>query len=301
MALTECVCTVDSQGRELVVHGTPQFPIACYHDDFSRANLPWHWHEELELAILTEGTAVMAAGNEKFTLNPGDGIFVNSGILHAAWDLKGSCCRFHSIVFHSRLVGGSQDSIYHQDYILPLIRNKAMECLFLSPDTPWQKSVLEAIEETWQACVQEPAGYEFQVRDVLSRLIFHLHSHMPKSGQLPGPKTLRDAQRIKTMLSCIHTRFGEELTAAQIAASAMVSDSECLRCFRATIGTTPIQYLKQYRIQRAAEQLTGTTDRISDIAARCGFQDMSYFTRSFREELGCTPSQYRKQAAHQLE
>ena len=294
MALTEACCTVDSQGRELLAHGTTAFPIACYHDDFSRADLPWHWHEELEFAILTEGTATMAAGNEKFVLKAGDGLFVNSSILHAAWDMNGSCCRFHSIVFHPRLVGGSQDSVFHQDYVLPLIRNRGLECLFLSPDISWQQQALTAIEDAWQACVQEPPGYAFQVREALSRLIFLLHSNTSVLSQPPGEKALRDAARVKTMLSCIHAHFSEELTVRQIAASCAISDSECLRCFRSTIGTTPIRYLKEYRVQQAAEQLTATGDRIADIAARCGFQDMSYFTKTFREVKGCTPTEYRR-------
>ena len=99
------------------------------------------------------------------------------------------------------------------------------------------------------------------------------------------------------MLRCIHGQFDCELTTAAIAATASVSESECLRCFRKTIGTTPIQYLKQYRIRQSAKQLAETGLKISDIAVSCGFQDMSYFTKAFREQMGCTPTQYRKNAS----
>ena len=99
------------------------------------------------------------------------------------------------------------------------------------------------------------------------------------------------------MLSWVHSHFDAELSTASIAASASISESECLRCFRRTIGTTPIQYLKQYRLQQAAKQLTETDRKVSDIAAGCGFQDMSYFTRGFREAMGCVPTEYRKKAS----
>ena len=73
-----------------------------------------------------------------------------------------------------------------------------------------------------------------------------------------------------------------------------MSESECLRCFRAMLGTTPIQYVKQLRIQKAAELLLSTGRRVADIAAQCGFQDASYFTRTFREHRGCSPAEYRR-------
>ena len=99
------------------------------------------------------------------------------------------------------------------------------------------------------------------------------------------------------MLTCIHSQYGSELSTAAIAASASVSESKCLRCFRTTIGTTPIQYLKHYRIQQAAKLLMETGEKVSDIAAVCGFQDMSYFTRTFRKIMGCVPTEYRKTAS----
>ena len=62
---------------------------------------------------------------------------------------------------------------------------------------------------------------------------------------------------------------------------------------RDTIGRPPIQYVKHYRVQKAAELLTSTALKIGQIAERCGFQDDTYFIRSFREIKGMTPAKYR--------
>lgn len=296
MALGICCTSVDKNGLELVEHGTTQFPIACYHDDLSSGEVPWHWHDELEAAVITSGQAIVTAGNEKYIIGPGEGFFINSGVLHGAWDVDDSGCRFHSLVFHPRLVGGSLDSVFYQNYILPLTENRVLEGLHLRPDVTWQKVMLDAIEESWQLCVREFAGYEFAVREALSRLVFQLCARLPTAQIRPGSKANRSAERIKIMLQYIHTHFPDEITTAHIARSATVSESECLRCFRATIGTTPIQYLKQYRIQKAAQLLLGSQEKVADIGAQCGFQDTSYFTKSFREAKGVTPSQFRKQS-----
>ena len=84
------------------------------------------------------------------------------------------------------------------------------------------------------------------------------------------------------------------LTLEEIARAGMVSKSECLRCFRNVIGPTPIQYLNQYRIQRAAELLVTTDCKITEIGGLCGFQEMGWFAKTFRKLKGCTPSEYRR-------
>ena len=297
MALTECNTTVDQTGRELLEHGTTAFPIACYHDDFRICDVPWHWHEEWEAVLITQGNCLVAAGNHKKRIYAGDGFFVHSGVLHGCWDTENSGCRFHSIVFHPRLVGGSRDSIFHQQFVQPLLEVSGPELMVLKAEIPWQKQALAALEEAWQQCVGEAAGFPFRVRNALSELVWLLCRHISSGAAPANSKDLRNAQRIKTMLHCIHNQFAYELTTAAIAASASISESECLRCFRKTIGTTPIQYLKQYRIQQAARLLAETGQKISDIAVSCGFQDMSYFTKAFREQMGSTPTQYRKNAS----
>lgn len=294
MALSECCASIDSQGRELIDHGNGQFPIACYQDDFRVMNVPWHWHPEWEAVYILEGSCTVAAGQQKQVLNAGDGFFINSGVLHGCWDLENSGCIFHSIVFHPRLVGGSLDSIIHLNYVLPLMENPAIELIPLSRAVAWQQEALNAIEQGWQAFVRADTGHEFSVREVLSRLVLLIWEHIPSAHSSADRKAIRDGARIKTMLSHIHENYGNELTVSQIAAAAAVSESECLRCFHTAIGSTPIQYLKQYRIQQAASLIRSTGRKIADIAHECGFQDMSYFTKSFREQYGTTPIQYRK-------
>ena len=54
MALTACNIRTSPQGRELKLHGTALFPVACYYDDLTTESLPWHWHDELEALIVVE-------------------------------------------------------------------------------------------------------------------------------------------------------------------------------------------------------------------------------------------------------
>ena len=294
MPLSECCINIDSSGQELTDHGTGVFPVACYQDDFRVMDVPWHWHPEWEAVRIMEGSCTIAAGGHRTTLKAGQGFFINSGILHGCWDFENSGCVFHSIVFHPRLISGSADSSLHLNYVLPLMDNSSLEWMIFSPSLPWQQEALDAVEKAWQACCKGDPGYEFHVRNDLSNLVLTLWQHMPPEQTSAEKKTQRETSRIKTMLAYIHQNYHLPLSVAQIASVVSVSESECLRCFRTSIGSTPIQYLKYYRLQQAASLLISTDKKITDIALCCGFQDVSYFTKSFREQMLCTPAEYRK-------
>lgn len=294
MALSPCDTRINRQGMELNQHGTGLFPIACYHDDLQKGPVPWHWHVELEIGIVTEGAAVVVAGNERFLAEQGEGFFINSGVLHAMWNRDQSNCRFHSAVFHPRLVGGNIDSIFWQNYIQPLLEDKTRQSIHFISSELWHRDALDAIEQAWNSCVEEPPGYDLKVRNALSQVAFLLSCNRTVAAKQPSAKVLRDEERMKKMLQFIQDNYAAQICTETIAGSAMISESECLRCFKNTIGTAPIQYLRQFRIQKAAELLSATSESVAEIAFRCGFPDASYFTKIFHEMRGCTPSEYRK-------
>lgn len=312
-----CDSSTDERGKERVRHGTALFPVACYDIDLRQYPVSWHWHAELEAAVVTQGAAVFAVGQERFTVRQGEGIFINSGVLHAAWNadpggdapeggVQGSTsperaqgggmqeCRLRSVVFHARLVAGGFDSVFWQEYLQPLTADSARQSVLFSAAEPWHMQALCAVEAAWKSSQSHQPGYEFEVRESLSRLIFLLCRHRAPAQANSPERVLREEERMKQMLRFIGENYASELTAAQIAQSARISESECLRCFRRTIGTPPSQYVKQLRVQKAAQLLAATAYGIAEIGALCGFQDASYFTKSFREMKGCTPSEFRR-------
>ncbi len=284
---------IGADGHELVSHGTAAFPLACYERIFTDTALPWHWHDELEVNVVLEGSLSFAAGSGRHTLRAGEGLFVNSGVLHAARNAGEGACRIYSFVFHPRLVGGDPGSVFWQEYLTPLLAARSVEGLALRPDVPWQREALERFQQADAAVREELPGYPFLVREGVSWLLYLVLAHRSAQPQ-PSEKAQRDAQRVKTMLQYIRLHYADNITVEQIAASAALSASECLRCFHATIGSTPIQYVKQLRVQQAAVLLTTTDRKVADIGAQCGFQETSYFSRAFRSVQGCTPSEYRR-------
>lgn len=232
---------------------------------------------------------------EKYRLTVGEGLFINAGVLHGDWPLNAGPCRLHSMVFHPRLVGGSPDSVFWQKYLQPLLTDPSRPCAVLRPQVDWQRETMENMERAFRAVVNEVPGYEFKTRAALSEMMYQLVTRAPAVQAMPK-KALRSADRIKTMLQFIQEHYAEDVSVEQIAASAAISPSECLRCFHDMIGTTPNQYLREQRAQRAAELLCSTGLQVAEIALQCGFQDASYFARAFRQVYGCGPTEYRRKA-----
>ena len=110
-----------------------RLPIACYHDDLQAEPVPWHWHEELEVLVVSEGMILATAGGEKFRLEKGEGLFINAGVLHGDWPLNAGSCRLHSMVFHPRLVGGNPDSVFWQKYLQPLLTDPSVPAPCCAP------------------------------------------------------------------------------------------------------------------------------------------------------------------------
>ena len=88
------------KGRELVQHGSALFPIACYAEDLSSYSVAWHWHEEFEDVLCTKGPLHVDVNKTRLTLQTGQGVFINSGVLHAVEQAPEGTALLHSGVFH---------------------------------------------------------------------------------------------------------------------------------------------------------------------------------------------------------
>ena len=257
----------DAEGREMVQHGSALFPIACYAENLKSYSVAWHWHEEFEYILAMKGPLTVDVNKTRVTLQTNQGVFLNSGILHAVEHAEKGEALLHSGVFHPRLVGG-------------------MDTIF------WQK-LIRPMREAWQAVAVEPFDYENRVRYYLSAALRLLSTQCVGGKTKVSQQEQIAAERMKQMLRFVEEHYAEELTVERIAASVALSESACLRSFRQMLGITPIQYVKQFRVEKAAELLRSTRLKTGEIGMECGFADGSYFIKTFREIKHCTPKEYR--------
>ena len=91
----------------------------------------------------------------------------------------------------------------------------------------------------------------------------------------------------------IDRHYTRELTIAYLAKKSGLSPFHFIRAFRQEVGSTPHQYQRARRIDRAKELLVTTPLPITEICDRIGFQSLGSFSSLFRRLTGETPAGYR--------
>lgn len=288
----EADCRLLADGRERTASAA-DFPCAAG-PDFYRGNAcSPHWHEEFELVIVQQGTLEATVNGSGHVLEAGEGIFVNTGVLHAYRETAGTGAAVTYLLFLPSLIGGRSGSVFWKKYLDPLISSLLLSGLPLR-SAPWERHILAGAQEAADLLRREPPGYEIEVRTHLSRAV-HL---ICANARLSGPVSSREkeaAQAMRQMLSFLDENYAHPLSTEEIAASAHVSVRSCQRLFRRFTSKSPKQFLTSLRIEKAQVLLQETTLDIPTIGSECGFADQSYFTKQFHRLCGCPPARYRLQ------
>jgi AraC family transcriptional regulator len=100
--------------------------------------------------------------------------------------------------------------------------------------------------------------------------------------------------RINKTFDYIESNLEKSMTLEELAAMANFSKFHFNRIFHSMVGETPFQFILRVRIERAATLiLINKKESISEIAQKCGFSDLSIFSRNFRNYFQMSASQYR--------
>jgi AraC-like DNA-binding protein len=147
--------------------------------------------------------------------------------------------------------------------------------------------------------IEEAAATRFGSESVVERLcdsIFVLVvRHCIESGQVrAGVFAAMQDRRLATVLALIHGEPWQPWTIAELCARAGLSKTVLSEKFAATIGTSPIEYLTNWRMQIAARWLTESALSIERVAERCGYDSMAAFSKAFKRSFGVAPGAYRR-------
>mgnify|MGYP005777887609 CR=1 FL=1 len=295
--IEHCYITTDQNQKQLFSHTEEQFPCTAYLTNFvdhPQHEIPWHWHNEIELVLVKEGDVFVDLGEASFTLKKGQCLFLNTNVLHFMQKASVQSCILHTILFDALLVGGYEESIYMKRYITPLLNCQNLNYIIFSPETHWQKQCIVCFQKAYDFFTQEPKGFLFGIREQLSYICYGIAEHCRSAFTASLPASATAGQRIKQMLEYIHTQYSQPIALKQLAACANISQRECFRCFQTILHTTPMEYITKYRITTAMSLLKNTTDSITEIAVSVGFNNPSYFSKIFKKYTGFTPLYYRK-------
>ena len=283
----------DESLRETTEHGSSIFPFEYYIDEimnFVDHEIEWHWHSELEWLYMEKGSLVCCIGEDRILLEEGNGMFINSKVIHH-FEARGESV-MPNVLFRPSFLAEEETLIY-QEWILPVLQSGRSFLLFSKDDTKAQK-VMEGLHRLF-LCADANERDTLQIRICAAQLwhLFVKEYRLEMTSEVNAGSVLLQS-RMRQMMQYIQDHYTERVTLEQIAQAANISKSEALRCFHIQLQKTPVEYLIEYRLSKARQLLLTTNENVSQIAAAVGMENISYFVRSFKSRYGKTPGKYRK-------
>ena len=277
--------------QETKHHGEVRFPFNIYPctipGDFRQVAV--HWQDSMELIYIKRGSGLVQTGAQVCTAQSGDIFVLTPGTLHAIRQAESCTMEYENIIFDVELLGGTED-LCAEKYLLPLQSGRLALPEHITPDEAWYPQAADCLREAEEANRCKQFGYELCIKGALLRFLALL---IAQSKALP-PAEKANTQRLRAVLQWISAHYSEPVCVADAAALCQCSPNHFMRWFRQMTGQTFIIFLREYRLNAAAEALRTTEDTILSISEQCGFENLSYFNREFKAHFGMTPREYRK-------
>lgn len=282
--------TLDPSSREeFLPDFSPEFPYRSSRVPLGiggQSLVSWHWHSAVELFYVEKGCLEYSTPGGRFVFPQGSGGLVNTNILHACRPLEADTLELLHL-FDPAFLSGTPDSRIAQKYIRPLTTNRSLELLPLLPEA--HGALLSRLQGSFRLPPEE-IGYELRLRDMLSQIWLEM---LPLVTPAPNSGAPDSDRPMKAMMVYLYEHYQDAVSVEDLARAGGVSKRGCFRLFRQQLHTTPVEYLRQLRLEKACGLLSGTDKPITEIAYLCGLGSSSYFGKTFREAFGCTPKAYR--------
>ena len=155
-------------------------------------------------------------------------------------------------------------------------------CLLRGENTEEQRRQFKKLVDLWRL---KQTGYKMRsigcLYELLSIFCFDCLYLSPYRRLLPAKEY-------------IEQHFDLPMTLEHLAYLSNMSVTNFRREWKKAYSVSPLQYRDTVRLHYAKEYLNSGYYTVSEIAKRCGFEDVSYFVRFFRKKIGVTPRRFRE-------
>jgi AraC-like DNA-binding protein len=160
-----------------------------------------------------------------------------------------------------------------------------------------------ALQNTMQALASEMAEQAPGSGVVATRLAEVLFIQILRAHISSGPernkrnkgwlRAVFDPQ-MGTALSAIHDRVNTPWTVESLAEAAGMSRSAFAARFKELLGQTPLEYVTEWRMQKAMQLLEQRDKKLVDVGRLVGYESGAAFSKAFKRVVGANPGEYVK-------
>lgn len=232
-----------------------------------------HTHDQFGIGVIESGAQKSASGRGPVEAGPGDVITVNPGEVHDGAPIGDEGRFWQMLYFDPDVVARA---------VADIRQGRPGDIEFADP-VMRQASLAATIRQLFEVMTIDAAGAGLCRQELLLTLLAETMREV--SRPKPVPVGIRAARQR------IEDDPASEITLAELADLASLSQFQLLRAFDKAMGLTPHAYLLQRRIQLARKLIAGGMG-LAETALASGFSDQSHMTRIFTRSFGLSPGLY---------
>lgn len=232
-----------------------------------------HWHENIEI-LQFSGNGCVICGRTSYDVQKGDVAVISSNMLHSApvcGDTTHDC-----LIIDSAFL--TQNNIN--------VAGLKFECIIRDA------AVSELFNDTMAEIARASKGDEYGAAAVKAAILA-LMVRICRNYSVSESTEYGRSDVVKRAIAYIKSHYSEPLNVDMIAGKVNISKYYFCREFRRETGFTVVGYINNLRCREAEKLLRAGKHTVSEVARACGFENLSYFTRTYKAIIGVSPSQTR--------
>lgn len=250
-----------------------------------------HFHQDIELLFVLEGTVKVILENREICLNTEDIYVVNSNAKHSL-EANGDILLMRLQIRYQTVVKGAE-----------------MEDIrFWCDSTVSENSNYDELRRKLFVMIRHYAEnktyaqtFEF-LADCYGILNCITTQFMMRPAELAVSEDAdRYEDRIRQINHYIYQNYDHDISLKELSEKLYLSNGYLSRFFKKNYGMNFAQYLTKVRVFRAADDLRYSDDSITRIAYNNGFTSAALFNKVFKKFYGQTPSEFRKNTVERTE
>ncbi len=252
----------------------------------------WHYHPEIELVFVDQGSGKRHIGNHLSYYNEGDLILIGSNLPHIGYLDRLAGQESEVVVqFKQDFLGETFfDNIEMHNIRALLERSKSgisfygrtkEEVGILLMDFNWLKIKFDQLIQLLKILQLLALSEEYELLNANDGVSLVLNP--------------QDNDRMDLIFDYVRGHFEDKIYLDEIADAVAMSVPSFCRYFKKMTSKTFTEYLMEYRIVHACKLLAEDQQSITEISFSCGFHNFSHFTKTFKKITGKSPSAYKKE------
>lgn len=271
--------------------------------------LSMHSHDFIEIVFVFSGKGIHVFGNQKQPVSKGDLCIINVDTAHCFYpnDRQNSDnLKVYNCMFMPEFVKNMNIKIELLQSIINIFLYKSIysEEIEHTPDLSLSGNYIKEIENVFEEMYSEYNRKEEGYVDILSlllcKLLILIYRAYKKQNTSSNDADLYRQQLINKSIEYLNENYPNKLSLNDICQHAFLSKSYYSSLFKKITGISVFDYIQKIRIEKACELLSGSSDKITDIAYSVGYSNYRFFNKTFKKVMGITAVEYRKKTTSRI-